>query len=107
MLRRLGPQMRQAAQQVVVGEATLGRQGSTRGSGLRAWQSLSDDRRALRLAQYEKVMALHDQGGTMKGIGRELAIDHRTVRNFIASGAFPERARRGFCRNNGLSTPRS
>lgn len=94
MLQRLGPQMRQAAQQVVVGEATLGRQGSTRGSGLRAWQSLSDDRRALRLAQYEKVMALHDQGGTMKGIGRELAIDHRTVRNFIASGAFPERARR-------------
>jgi len=94
MLQRLGPQMRQAAQQVVVGEAKLGRQGLPRGTGLRAWQRLSDDRRALRLATYEKVMALHAQGGTMKGIGRELAIDHRTVRNFIVSGAFPERARR-------------
>lgn len=94
MLQRLGPQMRQSAQQVVIGETTLGRQGLPKGSGLLAWQRLSDDRRALRLAQYEKVMALHAQGGTMKGIGRELAIDHRTVRKFIASGAFPERARR-------------
>ena len=94
MLQRLGPQMRQAAQQVVVGEATLGRQGSPRGSGLSAWQRLSDDRRALRLAQYEKVMALRAQGGSMKSIGRELAIDHRTVRNFIVSRGFPERARR-------------
>jgi len=94
MLQRLGAQMRQAAQQVVVAEATLGRQGLPLGNGLLAWQRLSDDRRALRLAQYEKVMALHAQGCTMKGIGRELAIDHRTVRKFIASGAFPERARR-------------
>lgn len=37
MLQRLGPQMRQAAQQVVVGEATLGRQGLQRGSRLSAW----------------------------------------------------------------------
>lgn len=58
MLQRLGPQMRQAAQQVAVGGATLGRQGLPQGSGLRAWQRLSDDRRDLRLALYEKVMAL-------------------------------------------------
>jgi len=94
MLHRLGPQMRQAAQQVTVGGVTLGSQGLPRGTRLRGWQRLSDDRRALRMAQYEKVMALYAQGGTMKGIGRELAIDHRTVRNFIVSGAFPERARR-------------
>ena len=94
MLQRLGPQMRQAARQIVIGESTLGRQGMPRGTGLRAWQRLSDDRRALRVAQFEKVMALRAQGGTMKGIARELAIDHRTVRNFIVSGAFPERARR-------------
>lgn len=95
MLQRLGPQMRQAAQQIVVAEATLGRQGQglPRGTGLRAWQRLSDDRRALRLAQYEKVMELRAQGGSMKGIGRELGIDHRTVRKYIGSGAFPERAR--------------
>ena len=94
MLQRFGPQMRQAAERVVVGDATLGRQGLLRGFKLSAWQRLSDDRRAQRLAQYEKVMDLHAQGGTMKGIGRELAIDHRTVRKFVASGAFPERARR-------------
>jgi hypothetical protein len=94
MLQRLGPQMRQAAQQVVVGGATLGRQGLPRGTGLLAWQRLSDDRRAARLALYEKVMTLHTQGGTIKGIARELAIDPRTVRKFIISGAFPERAPR-------------
>jgi transposase len=94
MLQRFGPQMRQVAERVVVGDATLGRQGLPHGFRLSAWQRLSDDRRAQRLAQYEKVMALHAQGGTMKGIGRELAIDHRTVRKFVASGAFPERARR-------------
>ena len=40
------------------------------------------------------VMVLHAQGGTMKGIARELDIDHRIVRKFIVSGTFPERARR-------------
>jgi hypothetical protein len=30
----------------------------------------------------------------MKGIARELGVNHRTVRNFIVSGTFPERARR-------------
>ena len=91
MLQRLGPQMRQAAQQVVVDETTQGQQGRPWDGGLVAWQRLSDDRRALRVAQYEKVMVLHGQGGTMKGIARELDIDHRTVRKFIVSGTFPER----------------
>ena len=94
MLQRLGPQMRLAAQQVVVDEATLGQQGRPWRSGLLAWQRLSDDRRALRLALYEKVMVLHAHGGSMKGIARELGVNHRTVRNFIVSGTFPERARR-------------
>jgi len=45
----------------------------------------------------------------MKGIGRELAIDHRTVRKFVASGAFPERARRarGVFSNPGMSLKRA
>jgi hypothetical protein len=51
MLHRLGPQMRQAAQQVVVCGATLGRQGLPRGTRLRALQRLSDDRRAARVAR--------------------------------------------------------
>ncbi|MDM0053750.1 ISL3 family transposase [Variovorax sp. J22R115] len=62
MLHRLGPQLRHAAQQVTVGGATLGRQGLSRGAGLRAWQRLSDDRRSKRLALYEKVTALRSQG---------------------------------------------
>ena len=94
MLQRLGRQMRLAAQQVVVDGVTLGRQGSPRGAGLLAWQRLSDDRRAVRLELYKNVMALREQGGTMKGIARELEIDHRTVRKFIKNGEFPERAPR-------------
>ncbi|MFJ1260782.1 sulfatase-like hydrolase/transferase, partial [Cupriavidus sp. CuC1] len=89
LLYRLGPQLRQAAQQVEVGGVTLGRQGLLSRTSLRSWQRLSDQRRATRLALYDRVMALRALGGTMKGIGRELSIDHRTVRKFITAGAFP------------------
>jgi transposase len=94
MLHRLGPQLRQAAQHVIVEGVPLGRQGMPRGASLRAWQRLSDHRRAGRLALYEKVMALHAEGHSMKAIGRELSIDHRTVRKFVTAGSFPERAPR-------------
>lgn len=94
MLHRLGPQLRLAAQRVTAGGVALGRQGLPRGAALRGWQRLSDERRARRLALYEKVMTLHTQGGTMKGIAREFSIDHRTVRKFITSSAFPERVPR-------------
>jgi transposase len=76
MLHRLGPQMRQAAQQVVMEGVTLGRQGRPRGASLAGWRRLSDDRRNARLALYEQVMSLRTQGCTMKAIGRELSIDH-------------------------------
>lgn len=92
LLNRLGPSMRRAAQQITVDGPTLGRQGLPYGTGLRGWQRLSDERRATRLALYEKVTTLHAQGGSMKGIARQLSVDYRTVRNFIVSGAFPERA---------------
>jgi transposase len=94
MLHRLGPKLRQAAQQVECGSVPMGRQGLPRGTALRSWQRLSDDRRAARLARYEAVMALHAQGHTMQGIARELSIDHRTVRKFVTARAFPERTRR-------------
>ncbi|MCY1481770.1 hypothetical protein D9M68_153110 [compost metagenome] len=71
---------------------TLGRQGVLSRNSLWSWQRLSDQRRATRLALYERVMALRAQGGTMKGIARELSIDQRTVRNFVTAGA--ERAPR-------------
>ncbi len=94
LLHRLGPQLRQAAQQVEVGRVQLGRQGLPLGTALRGWQRLSDDRRAARLARYEKVKALHAQGGTMKRIAHEVSIDQRTVKQWITAGAFPERAPR-------------
>jgi hypothetical protein len=97
MLHRLGPQMRQAAQQVVMAGVTLGRQGRPRGASLAGWQRLSDDRRNARLALYEQVMSLRTQGCTMKAIGRELSIDHRTVSKFVRAGCFPERAARARC----------
>ncbi|CAN7763030.1 hypothetical protein LJR296_007043 [Cupriavidus necator] len=55
---RLGPQLRQAAQQVEVGGVTLGRQGLPSRTSLRSWERLSDQRRATRLALFERVMAL-------------------------------------------------
>ncbi|AJG19535.1 Mobile element protein [Cupriavidus basilensis] len=57
LLYRLGPQLRQAAQQVEVGGVTLGRQGVPSHTSLRSWQRLSDQRRATRLALYERVLA--------------------------------------------------
>jgi transposase len=101
MLQRMGPQMRQAAQRVVVTEATWGRQGRPDGPHrswghggpkLTWWQQLSDDRRSIRLALYEKVVALHAQGKTMNAIAAELSINNRTVSKFVRAGAFPERA---------------
>ena len=101
MLQRMGSQMRQAAQRVVVSEATLGRQGRAPGPHrswqhggprLTWWQQLSDDRRSIRLAQYERVMAMHAQGKTMKAIGAELSICKHTVSKLVRAGAFPERA---------------
>ena len=101
MLQRMGSQMRQAAKRVVVSEATLGRQGRADGPHrswghggpkLTWWQQLSDDRRSIRLALYERVMALHAQGMTMKAIAAELSINHHTVSKFVRAGAFPERA---------------
>jgi len=94
LLHRLGPQLRQAAQQVEVHGVQLGQQGLPPGWGLRNWQRLSDDRRAARVARYQKVVALHAQGYSTQGIARELSLDHRTVRKFIEAGAFPERAPR-------------
>ncbi|BDB29767.1 ISL3 family transposase (plasmid) [Cupriavidus sp. P-10] len=71
LLYRLGPQLRQAAQQVEVGGVTQGWQRELSRNSLWSWQRLSDQRRASRVELYERVMTLHAQGGTMKGIGRE------------------------------------
>ncbi|WP_234942794.1 ISL3 family transposase [Cupriavidus necator] len=95
LLYRLGPQLRQAAQQVNVSKVTLGRQGILRRNSQhsqRSWERLSDQRRATRLALYKQLMALRAQGGTIRGIARELSISKATVQKYVKAGAFPERA---------------
>lgn len=60
-------------------------------------ERLSDPRRATRLALYKQVMALRAQGGSMKGIARELSISNVTVRRFVTGGDYSPSAhpRRG------------
>lgn len=94
MLHRIGPQLRQAAQQVEFTNVPMGRQGLLPSAALRNWQRLSEDRRAARLALYQQVMELHGQGHKMKPIARTLGISQPTVRKFIFAGSFPERAPR-------------
>ena len=50
---------------------------------LMAWQKLSMERRAARLARYEEVVRLRAQGLTFKAIGRATDLDQRTVKNFV------------------------
>ncbi|MGY2492674.1 transposase [Cupriavidus sp. CP313] len=97
LLYRLGPQLRQAAQQVTVSKVTLGRQGILSRNSQLSWERLSDQRRATRLALYKQVMALRAQGGSMKGIARELSISNVTVRRFVTGGDYSPSAhpRRG------------
>src|SRR6266516_1857747 len=50
----------------------------------------SEGSRQRRLALYEQVNALYQQGGTILGIARQLQIGHQTVRKFVRSPSFPE-----------------
>jgi transposase len=45
-----------------------------------------------RLARYEEVMALHQQGVPQREIARQLHLSRNTVRRYISSPGFPERA---------------
>lgn len=51
-------------------------------------------RRAVRLARYEQVLVLREQGLTLHEIAHRLGLSQRTVNRFVAAGAFPERKRR-------------
>jgi transposase len=50
----------------------------------------SEGSRRRRLALYQQVNDLYEQGGTILGIARQLKIGHQTVRNFVRSPSFPE-----------------
>jgi transposase len=57
-----------------------------------AAQRRVDHNRERRLALYEEVMQLHTAGRPLRAIARELGLDRRTVRHFVQSQGFPERA---------------
>jgi transposase len=54
----------------------------------------SEQRRERRLARYEEVCALYQQGWTLRAIGKKTGLDRRTVRKFVTSNVFPEMAAR-------------
>jgi transposase len=54
-------------------------------------QALSQQRRARRLARYEEVNQLKQQGLTIRQIARQLGAHRRTIRNFLRAESFPER----------------
>jgi transposase len=55
-------------------------------------QEQQDERRAHRLARYDAVVALHQQGHSHSAISRQTGLGRRTVRRYLRAGAFPERA---------------
>jgi transposase len=61
----------------------------------RSEAALSASARLRRLACYEQVVALHQQGESILGIARHLHLSRQTVRRFVQAGRFPERARAG------------
>jgi transposase len=49
-------------------------------------------RRAQRLARYEAVLALHQQGFSQVAIGKQVGLGRKTIRRYLRSDAFPEQA---------------
>jgi transposase len=60
--------------------------------GKRRAQQGREDRRAQRLARYDAVIALHQEGHSHAAIGRQTGLGRRTVRRYLGAGAFPERS---------------
>ncbi len=52
--------------------------------------------RLRRLAWYEKVVELYQQGKSIAAIAKELQMSPITVRKFVSAGAFPERSAHKF-----------
>ena len=51
------------------------------------------ERRTYRLARYEQVVALREQGLSQRSVSEQLGLSRKTVRHFLRAGSFPERAR--------------
>jgi transposase len=55
-------------------------------------QQRREDRRAQRLARYDTVIALHQEGHSHAAISRQTGLGRKTVRRYLRAGAFPERS---------------
>jgi transposase-like protein len=55
---------------------------------------MQSQNRERRHSRYEQVMELARRGMSKLQIGRELGLDHRTVRRWMHSDGFPEHKRR-------------
>lgn len=55
-------------------------------------QKEQPSRRAQRLARYEAVLALHQQGFSQVAISEQVGLGRKTVRRYLRSDAFPEHA---------------
>jgi transposase len=55
-------------------------------------QEQQQARRTQRLARYEAVLALHQQGYSQVAISKQVGLGRKTVRRYLRSDAFPERA---------------
>lgn len=53
----------------------------------------SPPRRGRRRERYHRVLELHEQGVSLRGIARRLGMHRATVRHWLHAGTFPERAR--------------
>jgi transposase len=61
----------------------------------------SQQRRARRLERYQRVVALSEQGVSLREIARRMGMHRATVRHWLGAGSFPERAgRRVFSRTD-------
>ena len=60
--------------------------------GKRRAQQGREERRAQRLARYDAVIALHQEGHSHAAISRQTGLGRRTVRRYLRASAFPERA---------------
>lgn len=55
-------------------------------------------RRSRRIATYEQVVKLHQEGLSRRAIAARLGLDRNTVRRYLDAGSFPERAGRRYGR---------
>ncbi len=62
-----------------------------------------DPRRERRLARYERVVALRQEGCSITAIGREVGLCRETVRRYLHAGGFPERPGRRTKRSAGTA----